>query len=267
MTERDHLSIGEVLNLLQEEFPDVTVSKIRFLESRGLIAPERTASGYRKFYDTDVERLRWILTQQKVHFLPLRVIRERLDQEAFDLDGAGFLGDDEDLDDDDLDDEPEEEAPRAARGRARRADLRAVDPPTASPRARLFERRERTVALPIADLAEKSGLALTDVRELERLGLLQSTKFGDESVYDDEALAVACLAARFKAHGVEGRHLRTYKVAAEREAGLYEQLLIPVLKRSDEGRTEALDRLEELADLGEQMRAAMLRLVLDSHLR
>src|SRR5437762_2227652 len=78
MADRAFLSIGEVLSLLKEEFPDITISKIRFLESQGLLDPERTASGYRKFYDTDVERLRWILRQQREHFLPLKVIKGRL---------------------------------------------------------------------------------------------------------------------------------------------------------------------------------------------
>ena len=80
MSERAHLSIGEVLALLQEEFPDVTISKIRFLESQGLLDPERTPSGYRKFYEPDVERLRWILRQQRENFLPLKVIKGRLDE-------------------------------------------------------------------------------------------------------------------------------------------------------------------------------------------
>ena len=80
MAERAHLSIGEVLSLVQEDFPDVTISKIRFLESQGLLDPERTPSGYRKFYDDDIERLEWILTQQRDNFLPLKVIRERLDE-------------------------------------------------------------------------------------------------------------------------------------------------------------------------------------------
>src|SRR5713101_5688594 len=75
-----HLSIGEVLAELRDEFPDITISKIRFLESQGLVNPERTPSGYRKFYDHDLARLRWILHQQKEHFLPLKVIKERLDQ-------------------------------------------------------------------------------------------------------------------------------------------------------------------------------------------
>src|SRR5579862_6912667 len=82
MSERSHLSIGEVLSLLRDEFPDVTISKIRFLESQGLVDPERTPSGYRKFYDHDVERLRWILQQQREHFLPLKVIRGRLTEDG-----------------------------------------------------------------------------------------------------------------------------------------------------------------------------------------
>src|SRR5579872_2716733 len=88
MAERSHLSIGEVLSLLREEFPDVTISKIRFLESQGLVDPERTPSGYRKFYDQDVERLRWILRQQREHFLPLKVIRGRLSEQPDEPSGA-----------------------------------------------------------------------------------------------------------------------------------------------------------------------------------
>src|ERR1700758_3822528 len=86
MPERTHLSIGEVLSLLREEFPDVTISKIRFLESQGLVDPERTPSGYRKFYEADVARLRWILRQQREHFLPLKVIKGRLSQQLLDPD-------------------------------------------------------------------------------------------------------------------------------------------------------------------------------------
>ena len=87
MNTQAHLSIGEVLSLLQEEFPDVTISKIRFLESQGLVDPERTPSGYRKFYEADIDQLRWILTQQKENFLPLKVIKDRM---------AGREEDDED---------------------------------------------------------------------------------------------------------------------------------------------------------------------------
>jgi len=87
-----HLSIGEVLSLLQSEFPDVTISKIRFLESQGLIDPERTPSGYRKFYNPDIERLRWILTQQRENFLPLKVIKDRLDELPTGEDQGGGQG-------------------------------------------------------------------------------------------------------------------------------------------------------------------------------
>ncbi len=99
MTSRTYLSIGDVLTLLREEFPDVTISKIRFLESQGLVNPERSPSGYRKFFDHDVERLRWVLRQQREHFLPLKVIRDRLD--------AG-----------DLDDEPGAERPNGKQAHA-----------------------------------------------------------------------------------------------------------------------------------------------------
>ncbi|MDP9072473.1 MAG: MerR family transcriptional regulator, partial [Actinomycetota bacterium] len=92
MAERAYLSIGEVLSLLKDEFPDITISKIRFLESQGLLDPERTASGYRKFYEPDVERLRWILRQQREHFLPLKVIKGRLAGEPDDDPPGGPVG-------------------------------------------------------------------------------------------------------------------------------------------------------------------------------
>ena len=88
MTTRSYLSIGDVLTLLRQEFPDVTISKIRFLESQGLVNPERTPSGYRKFYEQDVERLRWVLRQQREHFLPLKVIKDRLGDDAEDSGSA-----------------------------------------------------------------------------------------------------------------------------------------------------------------------------------
>jgi DNA-binding transcriptional MerR regulator len=261
MPERDHHSIGEVLALLQADFPDITVSKIRFLESRGLIAPERTPSGYRKFYDHDVDLLRWVLTQQKVHFLPLKVIRERLEEDGFDPtaeggqaatpDGAG-----------------EQAAATASDGEAatEQAPPVAASSPAAATRDPVFGPAERTVVLSLTELAGQTGLTVAEVRELERMGLLSSTVWGDEKVYEDEALGVATLAGRFKAHGVGPRHLRMYKVAAEREAGVYEQLLVPVLKRGGRGREAALAQLEELASLGEQMRVAMLRVALRGHL-
>ena len=112
MAVRSYMSIGEVLNLLKDEFPDVTISKIRFLESQGLLDPERTPSGYRKFYDTDVERLRWILRQQREHFLPLKVIKGRLAGTVPEPDGASA---------------PEEESARPRDAAVRRPRVEAND--------------------------------------------------------------------------------------------------------------------------------------------
>src|SRR6516162_5014164 len=92
MPERTHLSIGEVLSLLREEFPDVTISKIRFLESQGLVDPERTPSGYRQFYDHDVERLGWLLRQQRENFRPLKIIRGRLTEQGEELEEGHVAG-------------------------------------------------------------------------------------------------------------------------------------------------------------------------------
>jgi DNA-binding transcriptional MerR regulator len=295
--ERSHLSIGEVLNLLQDEFPDITISKIRFLESQGLLDPERTPSGYRKFYEGDIERLRWILRQQKDNFLPLKVIKDRL--------AAG------ELDDPPVAAEapapPPEPAPAAAPAapaarRERAAEKAAVAvgevdrPARRSPapaRSRSTKESRPAGADPVvpalADLGDATpslldngqsgvsltrdeilgvtGLAAKDLVELERFGLLESRTLGNTSYYDDDALVVAKLAAGFMAHGVEARHLRMYKVAAEREAGVFEQLVMPLLKqRNPTARAQATERLDELANLGGRLRAAMLRQALREHL-
>lgn len=242
--DRTHLSIGEVLSLLQEEYPDVTISKIRFLESQGLLDPERTPSGYRKFYEADIERLRWILRQQKEHFLPLKVIKDRL--------AAGEL------------DEPataDQDPPPAAEPEAE---------PTPVGRARpgLLDVGETSVSLSAEELGEATGLSASELAALERYGLLERRTLGDAAYYDEEALVVARLAAAFGRLGVEPRHLRMYKVAAEREAGFYEQLVMPRLKQRRPGaRQSAVELLEEAADLGDQLHGALLRRTLRDALR
>jgi len=300
-TERSHLSIGEVLNLLQDEYPDITISKIRFLESQGLLDPERTPSGYRKFYEGDIERLRWILRQQKDNFLPLKVIKDRL--------AAG-----------ELDDLPVEEAvaappapapepapvltapdpdpapaPRKAavavgevdrparrapassgRGRSRAEARRATSSPDpvvppltglGESTPSLLDNGHAGVSLTREEVLSVTGLEAKDLVELERFGLLGSRTLGNTSYYDDDALIVAKLAASFMAHGVEARHLRMYKVSAEREAGVFEQLVMPLLKqRNPSARAQATERLDELATLGSRLRAAMLRQALREHL-
>ena len=273
MEDRAFLSIGEVLALLKEEFPDVTISKIRFLESQGLLDPERTPSGYRKFYDTDVERLRWILRQQREHFLPLKVIKGRLrgvgdgDEAA----GASLAG------------EPASSAPGArpqrpgadeARGSAERpSPARTGARPLPSPaRPELAEAAPLVltstgVSMNLAELAAASGLEDDDLRELERYGLLAGRRATSSVYYDEEALMVAQLAAGFMKYGVEARHLRMYKTAGEREAGFLEQVVLPMLKqRNPQARRQAAEALSDLTRLGQGLRAAMLRQALRKYI-
>ncbi len=272
-----HLSIGEVLGVLREEFPDVTISKIRFLESQGLIDPERTPSGYRKFYEADVSRLRWILHQQKDHFLPLKVIKERLDQ----------------LDDGETGAPPEaagtgtrrassaetaaEPAAAEAPARKARAEKKArrqrvisepelpldaepepeVDPEPATPPA---TRRERDVSLTRKELARAAGLTDWQLGELESYGILSPTaRSGEHGLFDEQDLAIAKAAAGFGKLGIEARHLRMYKHFADRETALFEQVLVQLLRqRNPQARAKAQEEFSSLARLGRQLRAALL---------
>jgi len=240
--DRVFLSIGEVLSLLKDEFPDVTISKIRFLESQGLLDPERTPSGYRKFYDTDVERLRWILRQQRENFLPLKVIKGRL------------RGDPEGADDDD------ESEGGTTRALAQAAVAAAGD---STP----LTVRTSGANLNLTELAAASGLEEDDLRELERFDILAGRRVGSSVYYDEEALLVAGMAAGFMKYGVEARHLRMYKTAADREASFFEQVVMPMLKqRNPQARRQAADTLGELARLGQGLRQAMLRKALGQYL-
>jgi DNA-binding transcriptional MerR regulator len=245
MSPEGHHSIGEVLALLQEEFPDVTISKIRFLEKEGLIDPERTPSGYRKFYDDDVACLRWILRQQRENYLPLKVIRQRIDSGEW----------------------QDEETPAAPVPPT----LASVDPlPAAAPAAAVEERPVRAVealdtgmtgvSLTVEELAAATGLNGDAIAELTKFGLLAGRQVGSAVLYDDEALVVARLAAAFERHGVEARHLRMYKMSADREAGFLEQLASPMVRQRDAGaRRQAFELVGELCSLGDQMRASLLR--------
>jgi DNA-binding transcriptional MerR regulator len=274
------MSIGEVLNLLQGEFPDVTISKIRFLESQGLIDPERTPSGYRKFYGADVKRLRWILREQRENFLPLKVIKERLEAGDVDFDepvvARAAAARDDDGDDDVADDGQDVVAEAFAPTPPAAPPRQPAAPDTSPPEPATAETGRPRVArdlgpsgisLTRAELAGASGLSRGDLNDLERFGLVSGRLMGDDVFYDEEALVVAKLAAGFRAHGVEARHLRMYKVAAEREAGFFEQVVMPLLKQRDpEARAEALEVLDRLTELGDGLRAAMLRQAMHEHL-
>lgn len=312
LDDRAHLSIGEVLNLLQDDFPDITISKIRFLESQGLLDPERTPSGYRKFYDADIVRLRWILQQQKEHFLPLKVIKDRLEEEAaaaadaaatpFDSDitlhgvpvplGADGVGNDgvdpavaAEMPDRDTEAGSEADADAEA-GPAPAPDSAPIEehhsvtdepsaPDPSAPAAPaasgadnrrphpVFTAGDTSVSLGVEDLVRATGLTARQIGELERFGLIESDQLGTANRYDEEALVVARVAASMLQLGVEVRHLRMFKLAAEREAAFYEQLVTPVMKqRSPKARQDALDTLRELAEGGDALRSSMLRAAL-----
>jgi len=216
------LNIGEVLTRLETEFPDATVSKIRFLESRGLLTPGRSPSGYRQFAEADVARLTWILRQQRDHFLPLKVIGDLL-AEGRDLVEEG------------------DSSAQPLRKEARVGDLGSVS----------MSREE---------LAMAGGLEAETVDELERLGLLEGREIGASVVYDGDAVLVARVAARFAEYGFDVRHLRMYLVAAQREAGIIEQVLRPMLREGD-GRSQAEVRqlVDELSDAGAALHDLLLR--------
>ncbi|HEX2048248.1 MAG TPA: MerR family transcriptional regulator [Acidimicrobiales bacterium] len=261
--ERAYLSIGEVLALLKEEFPDVTISKIRFLESQGLLDPERTPSGYRKFYDSDVERLRWILRQQREHFLPLKVIKGRLrgggDSAADDVGPEPVADPSEPADEPAPPPSPPAQAPGPTPSPLPSAAAAAEPPPLVL--------SSGGVSMTITELAAASGLEDDDLRELERYGLLTGRRAASSVYYDEEALTVAQLAAGFMKYGVEARHLRMYKTAGEREAGFLEQVVMPMLKqRNPQARRQAADALSDLTRLGQGLRAAMLRQALRKYI-
>ena len=405
MSSRSYLSIGDVLTLLRQEFPDVTISKIRFLESQGLVNPERTPSGYRKFYEHDVERLRWVLRQQREHFLPLKVIKDRLDEDGSGppsvdvgaplhdmptvhqavpvvtvvevpppadaaedvavLVGSGIT---------DVETTPgsmsgvsgvetatRHRAParatvrtpatstsgstarapmapvapverahraslatqpvpssaraddaKAANGTGSRIDANSptghadpaeppgpAEPPAPKPPKNLSRKAAASPASPatsagfrstpdagkgdppvgkgvaasaagprgaslsLDDLCTASGLSADAIGQLQDFSLLSATVAAGVEFFDEEALAVANLAAKFAAFGIEARHLRLYKNAADREAGFIEQIVIPLVRqRNPEARARATRTAEDLSHLGQQLRASLLRTAL-----
>ena len=405
MSARSYLSIGDVLTLLRQEFPDITISKIRFLESQGLVNPERTPSGYRKFYEHDVERLRWVLRQQREHFLPLKVIKDRLDDEAIgavsgaarsakqspapvaaesagaepvsaaepvlvgqrasmggssavgspadagkapdralvargaavastgapavhavasttsasdgttDSSGHGPVGRERDAS---LATSSQRSAPSVATAngsgngtgtgtgsgngtgdgigaaapvedratpetpsitsatKAPAGSARPVAPvptPTAHQASSVDDAPETTPAstnfdmgamggasLSMAELTAASGLTEAYVVQLQEFGLLRATVLGGTEFFDEEALTVANVAAKFAAFGLEARHLRLYKNAADREVGLIEQIVLPMIRqRNPEARARANQTADDLARLGQQLKGSLLR--------
>ncbi len=437
MSARSYLSIGDVLTLLRQEFPDITISKIRFLESQGLVNPERTPSGYRKFYEHDVERLRWVLRQQREHFLPLKVIKDRLDDNALEGgpddstatrtkrgakavardssvpsavdtdrdddpvlvgqrartearsepvpahpagdaslslvgDGVGLPGigsvDASSDSDDDLASATRNSAASSGSARGTSTSHRRTpdrspllelvddgsagrgrgvgkDPtngrgdaptgvtasgPTAGPAADSGapagttppgpgSRRARTpsaatgavapgeipgqdgsdrdpatpparsasptkttgrstgkgsdppaaagaashpvgVSFSAEEVCATSGLELEVLRQLQEFGLVTAGTVAGVEHFDQDAMIVATVTARLTRFGIEPRHLRLYKNAADREAGFVEQIVLPLVRqRNPEARARAHETAEELTQLGQQLRGSLLR--------
>jgi DNA-binding transcriptional MerR regulator len=263
-------SIGEILDDLRGDFPDVSVSKIRFLESQGLINPERSPSGYRQFTDADLELLRWILRQQRDHYLPLKVIRRRLKE-----------GDGPHREMDVSADEPKAAPARVAAASmvVDEARLTLPDPPEPSPPvgddvwlvsdgpdpaagsapapADELWPADKDASYSATDLRRQTGLDEKAIGELESYGLLPPA--GPDG-YGSEALRVAHIAAGFFAYGVEARHLRMYKRAAEQEATFFSQVAMPMMNAKDSGAAaRTAEALAELARLGAGLRLSMLR--------
>jgi len=270
--EASHRSIGEVLGLLKQDHPDITISKIRFLESQGLISPERTPSGYRKFYDTDIERLRWILEQQRDHFLPLKVIKRRLDSgnpvsvgetsptasrepTLFAQKLESTDGESADARDQGSGSPPDHGSPGDA----------AESEPSRS-RAPLAT-SSGSVSLTARELADAVGVDTMFIDEIHRMGLLEPIIVDGADVYDHEALLVAKACATFKRLGFDQRHLRMFKVAAERQAGVFEQLFGARARHSVESATQARAELDELVALGEAIQRSIMYRNLGSRLR
>jgi DNA-binding transcriptional MerR regulator len=229
---RDYLSIGEVLEAIRGDFPDVSISKIRFLENEGLIAPARTGSGYRKFYEDDVARLRYILSLQRDHFLPLRVIREKLSERE--ANGSR-----------------EASAPLSSPAGGRASEAAASSTPP----------EEEFLPLEREELRRRAGVTESQLADLEEFGMLGRPADGS---YDATDLALVEAAAGLFAYGVQARHLTMFKQSAERETALLSQLVAPLAaKRDPHARAEAERMLERMADLTRRLRAALLQHGLD----
>lgn len=229
------MTIGEVLAQLRPEFPDTTLSKLRFLEAEGLVEPQRTPSGYRKYSWEDVARLRYVLTAQRDQYLPLRVIREQL--AALDRDpDAGW------------------------RQRPRLVAVGSEDAPPDSEDGRSDQSAD--VRLDRAGLLARSGLGEATLAEVERMGLISPHPAG---WYDAEALLIARAVAGLMAYGLEPRHLRAFRSAADREVGLFAQLVAPLVRPNDPvARARASETARELAGLAQQLHAALVRVGLRS---
>lgn len=203
-------SIGQVMAILRTEFPEISISKIRFLEAEGLISPLRAPSGYRRYTESDLERLRYVLSVQREHYLPLKVIREHLEQIDRGQTPQTLSG--------------QSGPPSNGLGGGGPNLLHGSHPTTAKQPVRLTRQ----------ELLDASGLTESALTELERTQIV-ATRRGTAH-YGRDALTLAIAARRLAEYGIDGRHLRAFKLAAEREVGLVEQAIAPYVRRAGSNR-------------------------------
>ncbi len=218
------LTIGAVCKQLEREFPEISISKIRYLEDQKLLAPRRTPGGYRLYAPDDVERLRTILRLQRDEFLPLRVIRQELVSGRADADvGAG-------------------KAPDARALRRATVDVKGP--------GSLYR---------LEEVLDETGADQSLVKELEDYGVIKGEKHEGEMLYDDTEREIVRATTELKRFGVGGRNLRVFRTSADREAALLEQILAPALRsRNPERRKEAVEALENLAAIASHLKHLLL---------
>jgi len=272
------LSIGEVLHTLESEFPDITISKIRFLESQGLLNPERTPSGYRKFADADVDQLRWVLVQQRDNFLPLRVIKQRLETgdwqaeatgsptappTAAVVEGSASVTQSGSA----ISANGSHSAAAAPQPAAPVAASPPVPAPAPAPARNPLDRGPGEVRLGVDELATVAGLEISDIRQLQKFGVVEPVVAEPAPIFDADGLIIAKAAAAFMERGLEARHLKSWRLAADREADMLSQIIQPLARSAGgAGQGEAVAVTNELLACGNDMREAMLRRTLRASL-
>ena len=235
---RNYQSIGEVLVSVKAEFPDITISKIRFLEAEGLIEPERTPSGYRKFYVEDVDRLKSILRMQRDEYLPLKVIKERLLKDGADDEGADGDG-----------------APSGGETETSSGADDLAEAPTG-------------LQMSLEEMSAATGVERDRIKELESFGLVCSHGPDGAKYYDGDDYILLSIVKDFFRFGVEPRHLTMYKHFEEREADFFETIVAPTLRQKNpDARRAASQTLSDLAVTSRKLKQALLRSNLRDNLK
>jgi DNA-binding transcriptional MerR regulator len=227
---RKALTIGAVCKALRQEFPDISISKIRYLEDQKLLAPRRTQGGYRLYTQNDVQRLRTILRLQRDEFLPLRVIRQELAGGRAD---GGMGGTDADAG-------------------AKRPDIRHL-------RRTAVAVKGPGAVYSLEDVVEETGAEARLVQELEEFGVIRGQQRAGVRYYDETEREIVRAVAELARYGVAGRNLRVFRTSADREAALLQQILAPALRsRNPERRREAVETLENLAAVATYLKHLLL---------